>query len=210
LRFRLYIFDLDGTLIDTRQDITTAVNRMLEELGLPTKSLEEVVSYVGDGIRKLVERAVGKNSVDFEKAESLFRNYYQTHLVDTTCPYPGVTDTLQMLERSQKAVLTNKAYRLSKAILDHLEITHFFSVIVGGDSVREKKPSPQGLEFILENTGVRPEDAVMIGDNKNDIITAQSTGVTSVYVTYGFTDLETVLPLNPDFVIRSPGELLTM
>ncbi len=210
MRFRLYIFDLDGTLLDTRRDLTTAVNEMLAVFGVKPKSLDEVVGYVGDGIRRLVERSMGVNSPDLERAEELFREAYEAHLVDATVPYPGVVETLQMLDRSHKAVFTNKSHRLSVRLLEELGILHFFSVVVGGDSVKEKKPFPEGIEHILEKTGTRTEDAVMIGDNKNDVLSAQKAGIASVFVTYGFSRLEHVLPHNPDYVIKSPGELLTL
>ncbi|MFW6181173.1 MAG: HAD family hydrolase [Spirochaetota bacterium] len=210
MRFRLYIFDLDGTLLDTRRDLTTAVNEMLAALGMEPKSLEEVVGYVGDGIRRLVERSLGGDSTDLERAERLFRKAYEKHLVDATVPYPGVVETLQMLDRSHKAVFTNKSDRLTARLLEELGIRHFFSVVVGGDAVKQKKPSPEGIEYILEKTGVRPEDAVMIGDHRNDILAAQNAGVRSVFVTYGFSRLENVLAHNPDHVIKSPGELLTL
>jgi phosphoglycolate phosphatase len=210
VRFRLYIFDLDGTLLDTRRDLTTAVNEMLSACGMAPKGLEEVVGYVGDGIRRLVERSLGSDSADLDRAEKLFRKAYEAHLVDATVPYPGIVETLQMLDRSHKAVFTNKSHRMTVRLLEELGIQHFFSVVVGGDSVKQKKPSPEGIGHILEETGVRPEDAVMIGDHKNDIVAAQRAGVTSVFVTYGFSRLENVLPHNPDHVIKSPGELLTL
>ncbi len=206
--FDMYIFDLDGTLIDTRRDITTAINKVLSHYGLAKKSIDEVTGYVGDGIQKFVERCIGDKKIDVDKAVSMFKDFYWTHLVDTTKPYPGVCEVLDHLSDKYKAILTNKSYKFTKAITDKLNLTEKFSEIVGGDSVSKKKPSTEGMEYIISKSGIEREKTVMIGDGKNDILTAKKAGVTSVYVTYGFTDAEKVRSLEPDFIIDTPIDLL--
>jgi len=205
----LYIFDLDGTLIDTRKDLTVAVNQMLALYGLESKSIDEVTSYVGDGLLKLVERCIGDNGVNISEALSAFKKAYSDHLLDTTRLYPGIREVLDRLRRC-KALLTNKSYDLSKEIMDRLELADYFTLIVGGNTLKTKKPSSEGVEYILAQTGFPRDKAVMIGDGKNDILAAREAGVASVYVTYGFTHLENVKGFNPDFIIRRPQELLAI
>ena len=145
MAFDLYIFDLDGTLIDTRQDITAAINEMLTRYGLESKSVEEVTGYVGDGIKKLVHRCIDEPSINnrevsLDEAVSMFEECYWNHMLDTTMAYPGVMDLLAALKDRQKAILTNKAYKFTKAITDGLGLTQQFSLIVAGDTVSRKKP----------------------------------------------------------------------
>ena len=208
MAFDLYIFDLDGTLIDTRRDLTAAVNEMLLPYGIGPKSVEEVTGYVGDGIKKVVERSFGDRSFNVEEALSVFKKSYWNHMLDTTAPYPGVMNLLSRLKGSYKAILTNKAYRFTKAITDELGLTHYFPIIVGGDSVERKKPSTDGVEYILERAGLPTGRAVMIGDGKNDIVVAKKAGLTSVWVTYGFADRSRLSGEIPDYTIDIPEQLL--
>jgi len=207
--FDLLIFDLDGTLIDTREDITRAVNEMLEYYNLPRKKTREVISFVGDGIYKLVERCVIEKKIDIDKAVGLFKEFYRKHMLDTTKPYPGIPEILAELKNKTKAVLTNKAFSFSKAILDGLNLTPHFNIIVGGDTLQVKKPNPDGIEYILEKTSIEKSKAVMIGDGKNDILSAKKVGIASIYVNYGFSNLKT-MEAGADFVVNNPRELLTI
>jgi phosphoglycolate phosphatase len=208
MAFDLYIFDLDGTLIDTRQDITTAINAMLDHYGLATRSVEEVTGFVGDGIKKLVQRCMDKSRVSLDEAILFFKDAYWDHMLDTTKPYPGVVDLLTRLQGKQKAILTNKAFKFTKAILDGLGLTKLFPLIVGGDTVERKKPFTEGIESILRKTGRSKDRSVMIGDGRNDILVAKKAGVTSVYVTYGFTTFNRLDGIIPDYVMDSPMEIL--
>jgi phosphoglycolate phosphatase len=206
--FDLCIFDLDGTLIDTRKDITAAANDMLDRYGLKKKSVDEVTGYVGDGISKLVERCLKGSGVDLRKAVPVFVKAYESRHLENTKPYQGVDQLLDRLKDKFNAVLTNKAYKFSKSIMDALQLSRYFSVIVGGDSVKERKPSPEGIEYILKQSGIDKKRAVMIGDGKNDIFTAKNAGVASAYVTYGFSKGLSIEELGPDFVVHKPMELL--
>ena len=208
MEFDLYIFDLDGTLIDTRCDMTEAINEMLSRYGIPPKSVEEVTSYVGDGIKKLVERTLDNRRIELEEAVSFFKESYWRHKLDTTAPYPGIKDLLSRLTSKQKAILTNKAYRFTRAITDGLGLTQQFSLILGGDSVARKKPALDGVEYILEHTGVSKKRTVMIGDGVNDIVVAKKAGFTAVGVTYGFTGRKRIREAEPDYIIDHPMALL--
>jgi phosphoglycolate phosphatase len=208
MAFDLYIFDLDGTLIDTRYDLTIAINDMLSRYHLEPKSAEEVTGYVGDGIQKLVERCLGDEGIDVKEAASIFKKSYWIHKLDTTVPYPGVMDLLSRLSGKHKAILTNKSYRFTRAIMDGLRLTPEFSIVVGGDSVRRKKPSTDGVEYILERCGISSERAVLVGDGRNDIVVAKKAGLTAVWAAYGFSNRERILGIDPDYTIDSPIQLL--
>lgn len=210
MRFGLYIFDLDGTLIDTRRDITAAANEMLEAFGLEPKGVDEVTGYVGDGVARLVERCLGSSGVDHGEAAAVFRDAYARRMFDTTSPYAGVPELLAGLASVRKAVLTNKPSSHSGKILEHLGLSASFDLIVGGDSLDTRKPDPQGALHILDTLGEKPESSVLIGDNRNDILTAKRAGITSVYVTYGFTDISSVREYEPDHVVNEPIEILEL
>jgi phosphoglycolate phosphatase len=229
MRFDLLIFDFDGTLVDTRLDITNAVNDMLARFGMPPKPVDEITSYVGDGIGKIVERSLGKagGAADdgggkiegresgaagpaLEEAVKAFREAYARRLLENTAPYPGVLETLAELDGRVKAILTNKAYEFTKAISDGLGFTPHFAVILGGDSVKERKPSTEGVELILDATGIARERAVMIGDGPNDVLTAKNAGIASIYVTYGFNPPSAVVSLDPDIVVDDPREIVAL
>jgi phosphoglycolate phosphatase len=221
--FDLLIFDFDGTLVDTRLDITNAVNDMLARFGKPRKGVEEVTSYVGDGIVKIVERSMGTVGAGIEEtgdkesgtpgaslgeAVSVFRESYARRLLENTAPYPGVLEALAGLDGRVKAILTNKAYEYTKAISDGLGLTPHFALILGGDSVKSRKPATEGVELILDRTGIPRERAVMIGDGPNDVLTAKNAGIPSIYVTYGFNPPRAVESLAPDFIIDDPREII--
>jgi phosphoglycolate phosphatase len=206
--YDLCIFDLDGTLVDTRADITAAANDMLAHYKLGAKSIDEVTGYVGDGISRLVERCLKGSGVEIEKAVPFFKNAYSIRHLELTKPYSGVDKLLKLLKDKQKAVLTNKAYAFSKSILDTLELSGYFPIIVGGDTFKDRKPSPDGIEYIIKQSGIEKAKSVMIGDGKNDILTAKNAGVTSVFVKYGFCKDESALGLKPDFVVENPLDLL--
>jgi len=206
--FDIIIFDLDGTLIDTRADIASAVNDMLRHFGLPLMEVEEVTGYIGDGLRPLVERCVPGDSAPFDEAVKVFERAYWERKLETTKPYPGVQELLEKLGDKLKAVLTNKPYSYTRAIIDGLGMGSFFSVVVGGDTVKHKKPSIEGVEHILNKSGAQKKGAVIVGDGKNDILTAKNAGIASVFAAYGFGKVGQLGDVSPDFVINSPLELL--
>jgi phosphoglycolate phosphatase len=210
VNYELLIFDLDGTLIDTRQDITNSTNQMLAHYGLDQKGVDEVTGYVGDGIARLVERCMGDEDVHIDEAILLFKKIYTARLLENTRPYPGVVDLLKQLEMYRKAILTNKTYTLSKTITDGLGLTGYFEIFIGGDTLPRKKPFPDGVNYILEKAGVGREKSLLIGDGRNDILTAAETGLQSVYVSWGFSHDSSMTGLSPDFIINHPYELLAI
>ncbi|HEB31904.1 MAG TPA: HAD family hydrolase [Spirochaetes bacterium] len=206
--FELCIFDLDGTLVDTRADITAAANDMLAHYKLGAKSVDEVTGYVGDGISRLVERCLKDSGIELKRAVLIFLTAYKSRHLETTKPYPGVDELLKHLKDKYKAVLTNKSRTFSKSIMDALKLSAHFSIIVGGDTFKDRKPSPDGIEHIIKQSGIEKAKTVMIGDGKNDILTATNAGVASVFVTYGFSKDGSVVELNPDFVVDKPLDLV--
>ena len=202
------LFDLDGTLVDSRRDLATALNRMLDQMGFNTVELDEVSRFVGDGARKLVERglrtALG-DSVDEEiVSEGLerFKEAYGACLLDTTIAYTGVAETLAAFEGLPMGIVTNKPHGFSVTILEHLNLSRFFKVVIGGDSTPERKPSPMPVLEALKACGIeRPETALMIGDSANDIRSGAAAGTKTCGVTYGFRDLEELQESGADFTV---------
>jgi phosphoglycolate phosphatase len=182
------LFDLDGTLVDSKQDLVTSVNEMLRALGRGTLPEKTIASYVGSGVAVLVRRALGARASEDEckKALPLFLELYEKHKLDTTRPYPGVEEALSRLSNYPKAVLTNKPYRFSEKILQGLGLATYFQKICGGDSFPTKKPDPLGANTILRVFGIAGREAVMVGDSEVDVQTARNAGMFAVAVTYGF------------------------
>jgi phosphoglycolate phosphatase len=207
--FKLCIFDMDGTLIDTSKDLTNAINDMMAHFNLRGMERSTVISYVGDGIRKLVKRCIVGHKIDIDKAVSIFVNAYGRRFVETTKPYPGIVEVLNQLDKKAKALLTNKSYSFTEEIIRHLDLARYFRIVVAGDTL-ENKPYPDPVEYIISRIGVRREETVMIGDGRNDVLTARNAGVSCVYVTYGFGSLELLGDLRPDYVINKPEELLSI
>ena len=207
---RLLIFDLDGTLIDSKEDLVQAVNATRRHMALPPLDPGTIASYVGNGAPVLIRRAMGENAPEERVRQALdyFLQYYREHPLDHTTLYPGVRDTLERLheERRLLAVLTNKPVRLSRVILEGLGIAPLFFQVYGGNSFPEKKPHPSGIETLLAETGVAGDDAVMIGDSSVDILTARNAGIRSCGVTYGFQP-ETLADHPPDVLIDHMGQL---
>ena len=192
-KYQLAIFDLDGTLLDTILDLTAATNAALRTSSYPERSVSEVRSFVGDGILKLIERAVpaGTGEDEIVRVHADFTAYYKVHSADRTAPYEGIVEMLAALrERGVKtAVLSNKVHRATVALCDR----YFAGLLdaVAGEREGEgipKKPAPQGVFEILRKTGVPAEDAVYIGDSDVDIKTARNAGLDEILVSWGFRD----------------------
>jgi phosphoglycolate phosphatase len=208
-RFDLFVFDLDGTLADTREDLAASLNHALDFLGRPPLDLETVTSYVGNGARTLIERALGSdaNPERIEAGLDSFVQDYREGCLRKTTLYPGTAATLEGLRSKHLAVLTNKPLYHSRKILAALGLEHYFLSIVGGDTLPSKKPDPAGLHTILQASGVAPERTLLIGDSAVDIETARAAGVTSAFVTYGFSP-DAEREARPDHVLSSLRELL--
>jgi phosphoglycolate phosphatase len=185
---RALIFDLDGTLIDSKRDLIHSVNAMLVEMGRGELAEDTIAGYIGHGAPRLVGNALGKNAKPEEVQHGLqfFLGYYEEHKMDTTCAYPGVEETLEKLAALPIAVLTNKPVGISKRILDSLGLSKYFRAIYGGNSFETKKPDPLGANTILREFRVAPREALLIGDSEVDIQTARNAGTLAAAVNYGF------------------------
>ena len=185
---RALIFDLDGTLIDSKVDLIHSVNAMLRELRRPQLEAETISGYIGHGAPQLVARALGGTATEEELKHALqfFLGYYEEHKMDNTCAYPGVPETLARLNHMGMAVLTNKPERISVRILKELGLAHYFRVIYGGNTFESKKPDPFGAKKILEEFGVSGGEALIIGDSEVDVQTARNAGTLAAAVNYGF------------------------
>jgi phosphoglycolate phosphatase len=205
------IFDLDGTLIDSRLDLAHSVNAARNHLGLAPIANELVYSYVGEGAPVLLRRALGSAAPqqDVDRALEFFLQYYRQHQLDHTKLYPGVREALEALKATgaHLNVLTNKPVRISHEILAGLGINSYFEYVYGGNSFDFKKPHPIGIHTIVRDTGAVREKTVMVGDSGVDIQTARNAGVLSCGVSYGFQP-ETLVTYPPDFMIDNMGELV--
>lgn len=208
---RLLVFDLDGTLVDSKLDLALAVNAMRNELGLPPLSLELIASYVGHGVTLLVRRSLGAQATDenVEKGLAFFLDYYRQHMLDNTAPYPGVSEALEKLKGCKMAVLTNKPVNFSREMISRLGYDDYFSHVYGGNSFAQKKPDPMGLHKLMEELNVSPSETVMVGDSDTDILTGRNAGVLTCGVTYGF-GAHTLEKVSPDVIIDDMRELAGM
>jgi phosphoglycolate phosphatase len=213
-RLRLLIFDLDGTLIDSRLDLIHSVNAMLRHLGRPALPGDVIASYVGDGAPMLVRRALGDPDDQslVQTAIDYFMAYYREHKLDHTHVYDGIMEALATIQRvadgqlRQMAVLSNKPVGPSRAIVEALGMKDFFFEVYGGNSFPTKKPDPLGARQLMAQAGCRPEETLLIGDSSNDILTARNAGLWSLGVTYGFAPQSLALT-PPDISIDHPREL---
>ena len=223
---KLLVFDLDGTLIDSRQDLTNSVNAMLAHYGKMTLSDEIVRSYIGDGAGVLVRRALAHehliaNEDDphddqfVEEALNWFIEYYKIHKVDFTTVYPGVMESLERIRTAHPtlpmAVLTNKPVIPSRAICKHFGLDRFFFANYGGNSFATKKPDPEGLLRLIAEASeligqvITPAETVMIGDSHGDVLTARACGAMSVGCTFVLAP-ESLAEAGPDFSVDQASE----
>lgn len=227
-KLRLLVFDLDGTLIDSRQDLVQSVNATLQHLGLPQLPEAVVASYVGDGAALLVRRALGlappsqgsrpaplpeltsSQAEQLETALAWFLQHYHRHQLDCTSLYPGVEAALPALKKTHRlAVLTNKPLRNTMGILEGLGVLPLFDRVYGGDSFPHKKPDPAGLRALLEEFSASAGETLMVGDSHVDIRTGHNAGVWTCGVTYGFAP-QSLADHEPSFVVDSFPQLFAI
>ncbi len=212
------LFDLDGTLINSAPDLAVAVNYMLEQLDRSTFSEEIIDGWVGNGALVLVKRALSADRVVnenlnvelIEDALGIFLDFYEKNLCNATVPYENVPSTLKSLKEKgyRLSIVTNKPFAFVEPILKGLGLEDLFEFILGGDSLKEKKPSPMPLLHVCETLNVDVKECVMVGDSKNDILAANACSMQSVGVTYGYNYGEDIGVYKPDIIINNFAELL--
>ena len=185
---RAIIFDLDGTLIDSKLDLVNSVNAMLRATHREVMPVEIVAGYIGHGAPRLIASVLGTACTEDERADALdiFLEHYEKHSLDATRAYPGVEEALALLKGNPMAVLTNKPTVASLQILEGLGLAKYFQRIYGGDSFEKKKPDPSGAQFILRELGAVAEESAMVGDSDVDVQTARNAGMRAIAVKYGF------------------------
>ncbi|MDQ6663452.1 MAG: HAD-IA family hydrolase [Acidobacteriota bacterium] len=207
----LLIFDLDGTLIDSRLDLANSVNAARNHLGLASIGNDAVYSYVGNGAPVLIRRALGNDAPesDVRTALEFFLAYYREHMLDYTTLYPGVREALDRLraENVSMAVLTNKPVGISVAIVEGLRLANHFRRVYGGNSFAFKKPHGIGIDTLISDCGASKEGTIMVGDSAVDVQTARNAGVRACGVTYGFQP-ETFVQDPPDFLVDRLEDLV--
>lgn len=204
----LIIFDLDGTLIDSRQDITNSVNYTLTKLGLRRKRIEEISSYIGTGVEDLIRRSLGsKDDVLFNEAISLFKDYYRKHFTDNSILYPGAKEVLEYFKHKKKIIITNRNYEFAVMGLEHLGINMFFDDVIGGDDRDCRKPSSCSLDRTIHRLDICKERTIIVGDMDIDVITGRNAGINTCAVTYGIGKKRDIIKAKPDFIINSLIEL---
>ncbi len=213
MNFRGLLFDLDGTLIDSRADLVTSVNLMLDQLGYVSLPATQVITFVGEGMRLLIERAL-RASLAREPEDTLivralevYVGKYRKHLLDQTQTYPEVFETLTALAHLPKAVVTNKPHEFTITILDALDLRRHFVAVIGGDSLPERKPAPAPLLEAARLCEIAPSDCLMIGDTKVDMFAGQAAGMKTCGFVGGFRGREELTEANADFLIEHFEEL---
>jgi phosphoglycolate phosphatase len=199
------VFDLDGTLVDSAVDLARAVNHALRGLGLPERPVAEIRGFVGEGARRLVERAVAPRGDLVERGLELWFEHYRAHLLDTTTLYPGVADLLAAA-RVPLAVHTNKPGDMARRILDGLGVLSRFAEVVGGDEA-PRKPDPAGTRALLARLGVAPADAVYVGDSVIDLELARAVPMPVATVTWGLVPEERLVAAGATRLYRTAAEL---
>ena len=210
-QYETYIFDLDGTLLSTLNDLAASTNYALRTHHMPERTLDEVRQFVGNGVKKLMERAIpgGTDNPDFDNTYATFRQHYMQHNLDTTKPYPGIMEMLQQLHNEGKnvAVVSNKFYATTRDLCQHF-FAHLVPVAIGEREDIRKKPAPDTVLEALRQMGVSSKGAVYIGDSDVDVMTAQNSGIPCISVLWGFRDKEFLLQHGATTFISSPQELM--
>lgn len=210
---KLVMFDLDGTLVDSVADIALSLNRGLADLGLPAVSIEQVKTWVGRGASRLVYCVLEHQRQSPDLHDELLARFmarYQESVCEVSTVYPGGRDLLLACKAAgiRLACVTNKPYAPAKALLEALDILQPFDLLLGGDSLPHKKPHPLPLQHCLQHFGLKPAEALMVGDSRNDVEAARAAGVKVVAVPWGYNHGEPIMAAQPDWLVDSLTELL--
>jgi len=207
----LLVFDLDGTLIRSGEDLAASVNYALKAVGLPTVTLEAVLGFIGDGVHILMKRAMGPDHLEhYDRAMDLFLDHYEEHLLDRTTLYPDVPEMLDHFAGKKKVIVTQKLQRSALRIAKALGIADRFQEIIGQDSTPFRKPDSRLLELIMAKWGGTPERTVVIGDGENDILFGRNAGVLNCAFLNGITGRDKLLALAPDLTCETLSDLKTL
>jgi phosphoglycolate phosphatase len=203
------MFDLDGTLVDTAQDITNALNFALEPYGMKSLTLEDTIKLIGEGVSRLVEKILPVEIMHLKNnVMNRFLGYYSEHLIGNSKEYPHVKETLKNLIHVKKAVISNKREDLSKRLLEELRLSEYFDLIIGSDTAGERKPSPVPVLYVITKLGFSPEESIIVGDSNYDIEAGKKAGVKTVAVTYGYRPRESLT--EADYIIDDIRELIPL
>lgn len=210
MKYQLVIFDMDGTILNTLEDLTDSVNHALEQLGLPTHTIEEVRNFVGNGIRKLIERAVPKGTDQqlMDKVHQAFTAYYKVHCADKTRPYEGILEMLKNLKAAgcKLAVVSNKAdYGVQELCQQYFE--GIFDYAVGEREGIQKKPAPDSVNEVLNRLQFERNQAVYVGDSDVDVATARNAGLDCIAVEWGFRTREFLIEQGAKTLIAEPKQI---
>jgi phosphoglycolate phosphatase len=206
---KLIMFDLDGTLVDTIQDISDALNYALRPYGVKRLTVVDTMEMVGEGVSRLVEKAIPIEKLHLKNdVMSRFIEYYSEHLADNSKVYPYVRNTLENLKGFTKAVISNKREAPSKRLLEELGLSEYFDLIIGSDTAGKRKPSPEPVLYAVTRLGSNPEESIIVGDSNYDIEAGEKAGVKTVAVTYGYRPRESLL--KADYIIDDIRELMPL
>lgn len=209
MSIRLILYDLDGTLADTREDLAAAVNRTLDDLGLPRRPDPELYGFIGNGVRMLLARAVGATEGDLlENALQVFRGHYLGHLTDRSRLYPGVDEVLKAFADRHQAIVTNKAMAYTAPLVRDLGLETKVGLVVAGDSTPHLKPHPAMVQMALDHFGVAPDEAVMVGDGVPDVEASRAAGLKSIGLTGGMGNPDLLRAARPDHVVHHMEDVI--
>ncbi len=210
MKYSCCIFDLDGTLLDTLEDLKNAVNFALSQYGFPKRTADEVRAFIGDGIYLLMKRALPEGASDnvIDDTLSVFREYYSLHSKDNTCPYNGILELLECMKENgiKTGVVTNKFHLAAKALVNDY-FGELITETLGQRNNIPTKPDPTALNQMILSFGCDKSEVLYFGDSDVDIITAKNAGIKSVGVTWGFRDKELLLKTGADFTVDTPEEI---
>ena len=211
MKYNTYIFDLDGTLLDTLQDLANAVNHAMREMNYPERTVDEVRRFIGNGIRMLIKRAAPQDiSVeDYEKTLAVFTTYYLDHIADFTKPYDGIAEVIETLKSKgcKVAVVSNKADEAAKKVVKDY-FGDIFDMVVGKMDRFPSKPEPDSVLYVIETLGADKDKCIYSGDSEVDVQTAHNAGLPCVGVTWGNRDVSELIAAGAEYIAEKPNEIL--
>lgn len=213
MKYSAYIFDLDGTILDTLLDLANAVNFAMRSMGFPERTVQEVRSFIGNGIKVLIKRSVPSDTSedDYVKALEIFTKYYLEHIADYTKPYDGITDVINNLRREgcKVAVVSNKAHVAAQAVVKDF-FGDIFDMVVGKMDDFPSKPEPDSLLYTMKALGCKAEECIYIGDSDVDVMTAHNAGIECIGVTWGNRDEDVLVASGAQYIAHTPKDILSI